>query len=515
MTRGRLAAALMLIGSTSGVSSAQVRPDTTTRVAVASGGPRAYVRDLGPGVAGRLLRDALAAPHQLVVAPDTGIVFGRGTDVPTTLIVLGGPARIEGHVRGDFIVLGDAVLRPGAVIDGRVIALGGVVLNSTLARVGGDRREFPDIGFRITPVGDGSYALDYMVLERSHVPVLSLPGIFGVRIPTYDRIDGLSIGFGPEIALDTGHVRIDPFVTYRSHLGVVDPAVDATWAPGRRTELSLRAGRGTFTNDAWIRGDLVNTATSLAGGSDARNYYRADRADLTVERRFETTSTIVTPFVGALVEKSWSVARDSFATSAPWSLLGRRDREEGMLRPNPGVSGGTIGSAIVGAGASVVNGPISANGSARIELPVAVPAGRRFVQLTFDGQVAFPTFRDQRFQALAHFVVTGSDSTPSQRYAYIGGGPTIPTLRLLAEGGDELVRLESRYTVPVTAVRLPIVGSPTVTLRHIVGGADVGSFPSLTQNVGIRIGLSALRLDFVIDPARPSRHEFGVSLGSP
>jgi hypothetical protein len=477
--------------------------------------PSAYVRDVGPGVAGRLLREALARPHAVVVAPDTGIVLARGTDVPTALLVIGGPARLEGRVRGDVIVLGDLVLRPGAVVEGRAIAFGGEVLNSTLATVRGERLTFRDVGFRATPTGGNAYALDVELLQHSDVRTLSLPGVFGVRIPTYDRIDGLGVGFGPEIALDTGRVRLDPAVTFRSHLGVVDPSLDASWQIGRRTEILGHAARGTFTNDGWMRSDLVNSATAFLGGSDARNYYRADRGELSVERRFETTSTIVTPFVGALLERSWSVARDSLAISAPWSFLSRRDRVAGMLRPNPAVSGGTIASAVTGVRASVLTGPISASGSARLEIPASVPAGRRFTQLTLGGQIGFPTFRDHRFQALGHVVLTTGDSTPSQRYAYVGGGPSIPTLHLLEQGGDRLVWLDSRYIVPITAVRLPFVGNPTVALRHIVGGAGVGRLPALTQNVGLRLGLSPLLFDFVLDPTRPSRHEFGVSLSAP
>ena len=39
--------------------------------------------------------------------------------------------------------------------------------------------------------------------------------------------------------------------------------------------------------------------------------------------------------------------------------------------------------------------------------------------------------------------------------------------------------------------------------------------PALTQNVGLRVILAVFRVDFVIDPAKPSRHELGVSLSVP
>ena len=508
----RLGAGLLLAALTPLGAAAQSRPDAERGAAP---GPRAYVRDAGPGLAGRLLREVLSRPHTIVVAPDTGIVFSRRTDAPTTLLVVGGPARLEGRVRGDFIVLGDLVLRPGAVVDGRAIAFGGAVLGSSLAVVRGERISFRDVGFRATVVSPGTYALDYRALSRQDaVPVLSLPGLFGVGIPGYDRVDGLSLGIGPEVALDTGRVRIDPTLTYRSQLGAVDPGVSVRAELGRRTAVEVIAGRGTFTNDDWMRGDLVNAASTLWSGDDLRNYYRADRADATLRRAFETTRAIVTPMIGARVERSWSAARDSLAPSTPWGFLGRENAVDGMRRPNPAVTGGTITSALAGVEARVLGGPIAAHGTLRLEVPVAAPAGEHFAQATVDGRVSFPAFLDHTFAAAGHFVATAGRA-PSQRYAYVGGGPTVPTLRVLEQGGDRLVWLESQYTVPVHAVRLPFVDYPSVSLRHIVAGAGAGRLPPLTQNVGPVLSVGPLHADFLVDPARPARHDFGVWVGMP
>jgi hypothetical protein len=282
----------------------------------------------------------------------------------------------------------------------------------------------------------------------------------------------------------------------------------------RRLTIGARAARGTYTNDAWVYSDLVNAATTIYAGYDTRNYYRADRGELTVTRTIETTSAFVEPFVGALVEHAWSVVRDSLAGSAPYSLFGRDDAVEGMRRPNPAVTGGTIASGLVGVRAQRPVGPITASGAIRVEGPVAAPGVRRFVQITGDGHLSFPTFRDQRFQAFAHLVSTSGDRAPSQRYAYIGGAATVPTLRLLEQGGDDLLWIESRYAIPIGGLRLPVVGSPTVMLRHILGGAGVDHLPALTQNVGLRVSVAMLRADIVLDPAQPRRHRFGVGLSA-
>jgi hypothetical protein len=476
-------------------------------------GPTIVVRDAGPGVVGPLLRDAIARPHAVIAAPDTGIVLPRDTALPTTAIVLRGPVRLEGRVHGDLIALGDIVLRPGAVIEGRAIAIGGVIVNSALATVRGARLEFRDVTFDVVPTGAGAFALDYRLLSPTAVPLIRLPGVFGVRIPAYDRIDGLSLTFGPEIGVADGRVVVEPTVTYRSHLGELDPGARLTFEPTRRSRITLDARRNTWSNDRWIRGDILNSGVAFGAGADVRNYYRADRAELKVERDFESTTGVVTPYVGALTERAWSVARDSTARSAPYSILARRDREEGMLRPNPAIDDGRITSLVLGAGARVLRGPITASASARAEIALASPNDARFEQITVDGTIGVPTFRDQRFLALAHLVTTLGDRPRAQRFAYIGGGGTIPTMDVLSQGGDELAWLESRYVIPISRIHVPFAGAPTITLRHIVGGAGIDRLPTFTQNVGLRVAIGFLRVDFLIDPADTHRHDAGVGFG--
>jgi len=475
-------------------------------------GPTIVVRDAGPGVVGPLLRDAIRRPHTVIAAADTGIVLARAT-IPTTAIVLRGPVRVEGRVEGDLIALGDIVLRPGALIEGRAIAVGGVIVNSALATVRGTRLEFRDVTFDVVPTTGGTLALDYRAFSPTAAPLFRFPGVFGLRIPSYDRIDGLSLMFGPEIAARGGRLRVEPTATYRSHLGEIDPGARLTFEPGRRSRVTLDARRNTWTNERWIRGDLINSALAFGLGADIRNYYRADRVELTLARDVESTTGLVTPFVGVLTERAWSVARDTSATSAPYSIYRRRDREEGMLRPNPAIGDGRITSLLFGATASVLRGAITASASARGELALASSADARFEQVTVDGTIGVPTFRDQRFVALAHVVGTLGDRPPAQRFAYIGGGGTIPTMDVLSEGGDQLAWLESRYVIPVARIHVPFAGAPTITLRHIVGGAGLDRLPALTQNVGARIAIGFLRADYLVDPADTRRHDVGIGFG--
>ena len=57
--------------------------------------------------------------------------------------------------------------------------------------------------------------------------------------------------------------------------------------------------------------------------------------------------------------------------------------------------------------------------------------------------------------------------------------------------------VESRYEIPIAALVLPKLGSPTLELRHLMGAAGVGSLPKLEQelSVGLRLSCPAIRGD--------------------
>jgi hypothetical protein len=470
------------------------------------------VRDVGPGATGRLLRAALAAPHHTIVGADTTIHLVRGTTYERAVVVLGGDVTVAASVRGDVIVIGgDLFLRPGAVIDGRAIAVGGGVYNSLLAVVGGGQLSYRDHTYDAVRLAGGGYALDYRTFDLAPQRVVQLPFPYGFRIPSYDRVDGLSLPFGPTITIDTGRLVLDPVITYRSHLGAVDPSVRAVARRGRRDEATLAVGRTTLTNEQWIRGDVVNSALAFAFGSDVRNYYRADRADLTLRRRFETERGQTDVTVGALTERAWSVGRDSLGgrASRPFAVLGRDD-EERMLRPNPRVERGRITSALVGARTAWEGEGIGASGGARIELPLTAPGDRRFVQATLDAGVNFTAFTTHRFRSSLHALATVGDSAPPQRFSYLGGSGTIPTFFLLSAGGDQLVYVDNRYTVPIDRLRLPFVGPPSVTLRHMIGAAGVQRLPAFRQNLGLALSVGPAGIQYTIDPSGQTSARFSA-----
>jgi hypothetical protein len=109
-------------------------------------------------------------------------------------------------------------------------------------------------------------------------------------------------------------------------------------------------------------------------------------------------------------------------------------------------------------------------------------------------------------------LLTAGDTAPPQRWSYLGGSGTLPTFELLEFGGDQLLFIESRYVVPIDRLVIKLLGTPTVTLRHMLGSAGVSRLPALEQNLGVRLTLGFFRTDYVIDPAsRESDISFALS----
>ena len=493
------------------------RPEPTAAVVTES----LYVRDVGPGEAGRVLRRVLAGPH-VVVRVQERLVLPRDSTIATSLVVIGGgDLALGATVRGDVVVIGgDLFMHTGGFVAGDAIAIGGGVYRSTLATIEGRVLSFRDITFDAVPTPAG-LALDYRILVPEELPPLvSLPGIYGVRLPTYDRVNGLSLPLGPRVNLDSARITIDPLVVYRTDLGAPDPLLLAGLSIGRRDSVSLAVGRGTFTNDAWIRSDLWNSLISLVTGKDTRNYFRADRAEARLRRRWEGERGIVEAWVGGRAEDAWSVGPyaeiveiGGADASAPWSLFGSDDVDEGMLRPNPRVDEGRIVSALAGGEVEWERADgMTVEGYITVEQGIAAPDDfSSFTQVTVDGEIGFPTFGTQRYRFSAHGVFTGPGIAPRQRWAYLGGSGTLPTFDLLEFGGDELVFIENRYIVPMTRLRLPIFGAPVVTLRHMLGAAGPGRLPDFEQNLGLRVSLFVARVDYTIDPASGD-DEFSVGV---
>ena len=495
--RTRLLSAIVTLAVASGGLSAQ--PASQTSV---------VLRTPGRGRPGAILRETLARPYELIV-PDSVARLPRDSTFDRTVLVLGGDATVASTVNGDVIVVdGDLFLHPGAAIAGRAIAIGGGVYPSSLASVAIGTESFRDVTFDVTRARDGQVELNWRVISPLQSETVTFPIIAGFRMPTYTRVDGLGLPWGPRFTFDTGRIAIDPVITYRSDIGELDPSIAARLGIGRLTTLEVRAGRGTFTNDDWIQSDIANMLSVLGTGHDYRNYWRADRGEARVQRRWERASTLLALEVGARTERAWSIS-----AGGPWSVGGRDDIEDGIPRPNPPVRHGRITSALAGARLDWDRQDVSFSTSLLTETAIDAPDDARFIQSTFDLRVGFPTVRSHSFLFEGRVVHTFGDPTPPQRFAYMGGGGTLRTFDVLEFGGDRLVFLESRYAIPIQRIRLPMFGSPVFILRHSIGMAGVDSLAAFEQNIGFRVQVGPVRADWAIEPVtRDTKFSVGLSL---
>lgn len=466
--------------------------------------PHVELREAGPGLPGAILRRALG--ERVLLPYETwNTRLHRDSTYDATVLVIGSDATVAATVHGDVIVVnGNLFLRAGARIDGDAVAIGGAVYDARDAVVRGTRRSFPGTRY------DVDRSTDHITLTYRPPPtppgtaLLSLPEAYGFRIPTYTRVDGLSVQWGPRLDAGEGAVVFEPTVTYRSDLGAIDAGgtVAATLGSGWRIEAA--GERGTFTNDAWALPDIPNSVTVLAAGRDYRNYWRADRFDGRLSHTWTSAAGRWALWGGARTERDWSVA-----AGGPWSITGQGSAS-GILRANPPIERGRLSSALGGVSAAYTLGDVTLRGDVTVEHAFDAPNGEHFTQGTLDAGVRFPTFGRQSFALSAHAVVTGGDSTPPQRFAYLGGAQTLPTMPLLAQGGDRLLYIESAWSIPITGIRVPLLGNPVFVVHHAIGAAGVRELPALTQNIGVRLGLGPFWVGYDVDPAS---HHNGVSVG--
>lgn len=480
--------------------------------AAAAQTPSVIVRDAGPGQVGGYLTVLLQMPDTRVIVGDT-VTISRDLDYPGSLVVIARRANVAGSVKGDLVVVGgDLFLKPGARVGGKGIAIGGGAYGSLLGAVGGGLTSYRDFTYDVERTTAGielRYRDTYVVGNPTRT--ITLPGFFGVRLPLYDRSNGVSLPIGP--AIENERITANVLATYRSQLGRVDPSVDGELRVGRKLWIAGFAGRETRSNEAWINGPFANSLNSLLSGRDERNWYRATGGWATINKLFETVTLTSTYSLGAAFERA-SAARPAFPVGGgPWSITQRTDTVDGMFRPNPQIPGGDVTSVIASAAYGWSAGRVRARLNANLEIPVSVSTGESFQQATVDGRIDFPTFGLQRYRFETHAVVTTGDAAPGQRFAYLGGSGTLPTRDMLEVGGDQLLFLESRYEIPLPAVQIPLLGSPMLTFRHILGSAGVETLPDFAQIVGLRVSVPFLRAQLLYDTGeRKSKFSAGLSL---
>ncbi len=451
-----------------------------------------YVRDAGPGPAGRVLREALTHPFVMVREPwNTPLYAGRTYE--TTVVVLNSDATVAGTVRGDVVVInGSLSLTPTARIEGRALAFGGNVYDATGAVVTGRRDAYPATRFDTARTARG-LALDFHEPPAPEYDPIHLSGFYGVGVPLYDRVNGISVGWNPELVLGDSAFVLSPSVTYRSNLGLFDGAVTASARSGGAF-VRLTGAQATLSNDGWIQTDIANSFMVLCCGKDFRNYWRAEFGDGRVGYVWSDSARDLQLWGGARSEKATSVI-----AGGPWSITGDSSTYS-MLRPNPAIVEGRIESWYAGIGGAM-RGNVALQGSVQVEVPFVAPNDARFMQLVADVDGSVPTFKDQDLLFRVHAIYTSGDSAPAQRYGYLGSAGSLPTLGLLSQGGDQLLFVEGDYRFTFEGIRIPYSTPPSIALAYLAGAAGLHDLPRFTQNIGVRLALKPLRLDAFVDPA--------------
>lgn len=452
-----------------------------------------YVRNTGGGGASSTLRDALEKPYVVLHQP-WNTVLPRSQTFATTVVVLNSDATVEGTVEGDVVVInGSLNLTPTARITGRALAFGGNVYDADSAVVSGKREAFPAARFDTVRTERG-IALDYRGPPAPPWDYIQFAGIYGVTLPLYDRVDGLSIGWFPSLVLRDSALVVSPSVTYRSNLGTLDGAVTLSTHAGHAF-FSATAAQATLTNESWIQTDLGNSFMVLCCGYDFRNYWRAEYGEARLGYRWADEDRELTFWFGARTEKASSVV-----AGGPWAITGTSSAYS-MYRTNPAIEPGTIQSWLAGVSTAIGPDEHAVHVSAQLELPFKTPSGALYSQLVVDGDGKLPIGYDQDILFRAHFIFTSGDSVPAQRYGYLGGSGSVLTLGLLDQGGDQLIYLDGEYRYTFSGIQIPYTSSPSIALAYTAGSAGVGKLPTLVQNIGARVEIKPLRLDVFVDPA--------------
>jgi len=297
---------------------------------------------------------------------------------------------------------------------------------------------------------------------------------------------------------------------------------------GHFDQLDVFGGRGTFTNDSWIRSDIINSLTSIGVGTDARNYYRSDRVRADLSHRIEKEPWNVRLWAGGQHEFDWStglhllegpISLGTDSRKSPWSIFGKNDRLK-MRRANPLVARGHMTSALVGFDGQYEVSDLTAKFGVSIERSLdqtgfLLSSMDDFTQLTVDARSSFPTFGTQNVEFKLHGV-TSWNSPPPQRWVYLGGAGTLSTVDLLQIGGDKLFFVRGDYNVPLVKPLLPYVGAPVVSAMYSAGSAGVGSLPDFIQNIGVALGLKVIKIEYWVDPnykKTPYNHKSKFSIG--
>lgn len=442
---------------------------------------------------------------------DRDTVLGADSYISGDLVVVDARVAMEGRVTGSVAVVGgELFIRPSATVSGEILDLWDVY-PSGLASIGPVSRVHRAIDVDVAS-RDGDFRVTF---TRPPGPGLLRPRpALGVALPTYDRANGLTVGWGTALGLggDTASVLLTGIGTYATETERFGGSLELLLRPTPGGYIALRGSRGSRTRDRWIRGDFSNSISALFLRSDVRNYYESDEVELVVGRLPPLPLIQGESYVGPRFGVRVSEDR-SLPAGDPWSIF----RSDEAWRSNPAIDEGRVESVFAGAAAGWRGVTARFSGDAEVEWS---PGGRgdfEFVQLragSFWTMVPRPL---HRVDARAHLLLTLSGNAPGQRWSTLGGIGTLPVLEAGTMRGDQLFFVETVYLLPVRGVILPVAGAPFVRVEYAAGAAweSAGERPDFTQNLGLGLQLRVFRAVFHVDPVerpRKARLSLGVEV---
>jgi hypothetical protein len=446
---------------------------------------------------------------------DRDTVLGPDFHAPGDLVVYDAAVRLEGSVEGTVLVVGGHFyVRPRARVGGPIAVLSGGAYPSGLAVTGPVLTTEPGadvvIDQEVTPEGRVRAGVS-MRRPETH-PVL---GYGLAALPTYDRVNALTVAAGVTLRptrREDGS-RFDAWVSYRTARRSFGGGVRGDLPLGDAgVHLRAEASRATRTNDAWMRGDLMNTLTSLFLGTDYRDYHESDRAELRLVRPLPQPPIAgeggLVPYVAAAVHRDRSLP-----ARRPFAFVGR----DGLDRFNPPVVEETFVSALAGSAFHWRGRSSALDGAVGVEQVLAhsaapdtaFPGAMRFTHAVGWARYTATALADHSLEVYVRGAAPlNAGGAPPQRWGILGGSTTLPTLEIAHFRGDHLGFVETTYGIPIHALQLPIVGPPSLELWHAAGAAWSAAepAPAWVQNVGVGARARLVYVRLLVDPAeRPLR----------
>jgi hypothetical protein len=445
----------------------------------------------GMSQADAVLRQVLERGRYTVLDRDT--VLAAGEVIAGDVILLAASLRVEGRIGGDLVgVQSDVFARPGGIIEGTVVVMGGGFYGSSLAELGERPISASTYAYSVERRGDGSYLI---VAPGSRARV-ALPGLYGLLIPLYDRVNAVTIAAGVDFQRG-GHNWLPNMklrARYRTVRKTFDGDLQLQWPFGAHA-FTVMGGRTVRSNDRWINGDVENSVYAIVGAVDTRNYYDAYFTDAALRLSFGSRTVWSNDFVAL-----WEQTRP-LDNRDPWSLF---DARAGGFQPNlPVVDADIVSFAYVGT-LSVWTGS-RAQLDMELDFEIAdedVAGDLSFTLLGGAVRADLATLGDQTLLLEGRGQVPVSDDAPTQRWRALGAWGTLPTLIPTGRVGDRMWWVGATYNVPVgpTIGRL---GRIVSWVQYAAGNAwsDIGPRPSTVHDIGLGVTFAGLSVAVYTAPS--------------